>query len=233
MTKQGDKPVTEIGSFKRPKGEQNIHEDLLVPPDAGKEAIDAFIHGRPQVDPNKTVEPETRVTPKESPNPATPPSSTKEREAALIKAMREIEDSPELTYDQKIEKHGLTKEQAMEIVDAMFTQGFYEKTVPVAGNVTITFRTRKTEDQDRLFQRLESEGPQYPATVSNFVSKYNLAASMRQYKGQQFGDDVEFKNKYNYVCNLPDTIFRLLCVKLAKFDEMILDVLDEGAIANF
>lgn len=238
MTKQGDETVAEIGSFKRPQEpQQDVHDDRLVPPGVGQRAIQDFIQGRTSVqveDVDNSVKPET--TPKDAPAKQAKQdtsSDPKAREEQLLRAMQEIEESPEMTYDQKLAKHELTKEKAMQIVDNMFTHGYHEETYPVAGTVTITLRTRKTDDQDRLLRRLEAEGPQYPATVSNFVSKYNLAASMRRFKDKTFGDDVEFKDRYNFVSNLPDTVFRLLCVKLAKFDEMILDVLDEGAIANF
>lgn len=236
MTKQGDENVAEIGSFKRPAENQDASDDRLVPPGVGQQAIQDFVRGRTSAQVSADQPVRTETTPDEkSAKQAQPetPANPKAREEQLVRAMREIEESPEMTYDQKLAKHKLTKEKAMQIVDNVFTKGYHEETYPVAGNVTITFRTRKTDDQDRLFQRLEAEGPQYPATVSNYVSKYNLAASMRQFKGQKFGDDVEFKDRYNFVSNLPDTVFRLLCVKLAKFDEMVLDVLDEGAIANF
>lgn len=154
------------------------------------------------------------------------------REEELHKAIREIEESPELTYEQKLAKCDIDKARALHILDNMFVQGYHEETYKITGNVLVTFRTRKTMDQDRLLNRIEAENPQFPATVSNLVSQYNLAASIQHYMDKDFSD-AGFKERFHFVSDLPDTILRLLCIKLAKFDSMILCVLDEGAIENF
>lgn len=126
----------------------------------------------------------------------------------------------------------MTMEQAMTIVSGVFDNGYYEKVYPVVGTATVTLRTRKTEDQDRLLQRIEADNPQFPASVSQLVSKYNLAASMVDYRGVNL-ENEDFKTRYKRVCEFPENIFRVLCTKLARFDDMVMDVMDEGAIANF
>lgn len=218
--KTNEKKTAEIGDFERPK-------EPKPGAGAGARAIADFVAGK-EISSLGVPEP-APATQATQAAPATPPQS---REAVLEKAVNELEQAPEMTYDEKLKAHGITKEQVVEILDAMFTRGFFEKTYKMSGNIFVTFRTRKSEDQDRLLQRLEAESPQFPATVSNLVSKYNLAASLWRYKEQEFGA-MEFKARYDYVSSLPDIVFRLLCVKLSKFDQMMLDVMDEGAIANF
>jgi hypothetical protein len=227
--------VPEIGDFKQAREAPAKPPKPGVPlidPDQGlgSQAISDFVAGK---DISSMVPPETgkptetgTTTPK--PQAGRAPST----EEMLANAVEEIEQSPELTYDEKLVEHDLTKTQALEILDAMFTKGYFEKTYKLSGNIFVTFRTRRADDQDRLLQRIEAESPQFPATISNLVSKYNLAASLWTYKDESF-EEMTFKLRYDYVSNLPDIVLRLLCVKLSRFDRMMLDVMDEGAIANF
>lgn len=234
-------------------------DDLLVPPGAAMDAIKSFIHHR-GAPPPKAPE-VSSVLPKKPP-PAqprssvlsgmssmatpekvkaalpTPPSKPRnEADAAkdaanLAEMIQHIETAPEMTYQEKLEAHNLTMEEAMTIVSAVFDVGYYEKTYPVVGTATVTLRTRKTEDQDRLLQRIEADNPHFPASVSQLISKYNLAASMVNYRGTDISQET-FKVRYARVCGFSEHIFLVLCTKLARFDDMMLAVLDEGAIENF
>lgn len=234
--KKNGETVTEIGDFNRSEKEAEATVPTIDPKKKiGSSTLKDFMAGKDmaEVQEGGSVTPVPKETTVATPNPTSAnPASTKSREDELVKALKEIEEAPEFTYEQKLEKHGLEKEQAMEILDSMFSRGFFEKTFKVAGAAQVTFRTRLSEDQDRLLQRIEAEAPQFPASVSNLVSKYNLAASLREFKGTNFVK-ADFKQKYDFVSNLPDIVLRILCVKLARFDEMMLDVMDEGAIANF
>jgi len=218
--------MTDIGNFERPKEPKK--DVTPESPALGGKAIKDFIAGKDVAsllaDSSVTKVPEVKAE-----KATAAPIS---RETALVGALDELAAAPELTYDQKLELYGLSKEQALEILDSVFTKGFYEKEYKISGNINVTLRTRIAEDQDRLLVRIEAESPQFPAFVSNLVSKYNLAASLRVFKERDFAKDT-FKERYDYVCLLPDIVFRLLCVKLSRFDQMMLDVMDEGAIENF
>lgn len=238
----------------------NPGDDLLVPPGAGAAAIASFVasgkakEAKPVKEPAAPL-PKTqpdKVQPKAPPkrnasvlssmlteNDVTPqaeqqqpPRNAEQEDKRLANLIQRAEDAPELTYEERLEAHSLTMEQAMTIVSGVFDNGYYEKVYPVVGTATVTLRTRKTEDQDRLLQRIEADNPQFPASVSQLVSKYNLAASMVDYRGVNL-ENEDFKTRYKRVCEFPENIFRVLCTKLARFDDMVMDVMDEGAIANF
>ena len=152
--------------------------------------------------------------------------------AKLEEDIEKVEAAPELTYEEKLKQHGITKEEAEEIIDALMVDGEYRKTYAITSKYNITFKTRLMEDQNRALSAIENQGPQYPTTVGNIVAEHNLAASVTRFRDIDFSK-VEMRKRLEWVRKLPDTVARLLASKLAKFDEMIMDVLDEGAIENF
>jgi len=161
------------------------------------------------------------------------PDHVEDREAQLADAIARLQEAPELTYDEKLKAHDISKEEAMTIVADMFEKGFHEKTYNVVGShVTVIFRTRLQEDQDRVLARIESDAPHYPTTVNNLVAKHNLSASMMEFMGKDFRKK-KVQERYDYISLLPDIVTRVLVKKLTRFDDMMLDVMDEGAISNF
>jgi len=143
-----------------------------------------------------------------------------------------LESVPELSYADKVARHGITVDKAEEIVDSMIVDGFYEETYALTKKHAVTFRTRTLEDQNRIMERIEVLKPHYPSTLSNLVAQYNVASSLVQFKEINFLE-LTFENKLKWVRECPDGVVRALAMKLNKFDSMIADVMSEGAIENF
>lgn len=225
MPMQKDVPVTpEIGKFIRP-------EDALPGAGIGAKAINSFIAGKtPSFDESeKSKTQQQDDTPDAS---AAKAKSMPDKISELESALDRLDTAPEITYAERVKKHDLTLEDALTIISEVFDNGFYEKTYQVTPKHSVTFRTRTTSDQDRVLRRIESDAPQYPASISQLLAKYNIAASIVKFKGEDLSKR-DFEDKYKMVANLPEVVLRLLSTKLIKFDQMMLAVLDEGAVENF
>jgi len=150
----------------------------------------------------------------------------------IEQAIKQVEEAPQKTYQERLREHGITVEEAREIVDTIMTTGVYEKTYALTSKINVTFRSRDLGDQERTQNTLEEEQPQFMGTVNMIMAKHNLAASLVALANTRFAED-EFDKALAYVRKLPHVLFNVLAVKLSAFDELVLTVMDEGAIENF
>ena len=216
---------TEIGKFKRGQEPQAAPK---APPSIGERAVADFMAGSPSKAALAGELP--AVTPSLEAQPAVDPVVA--REAELEAQLKKAEKAPEMTYEQKVKEHGLTLPEAMDIVNAMFDNNYYEREYKLTSRYSVLFRTRVTSDQDRILRQIEEQNLQYPVSIAQLLAKYNLAASIQKYKQLDFSDKA-FDVRLKFVLSLPETILRLLAQKLAEFDQLVMDVLDDGAIENF
>lgn len=223
------KQQAEIGSFNKvTKGE-------------GLTAVKQFIGNlEAQQSPKKKKPPAPSsmapVPRNDEPEPEKEPEMSEEEMAEAVDSLDEdidsLEGAPELTYKDKVAKHGISPEKAEEIIDSMIVDGYYEETYALTKKYTVTFRTRTLEDQNRIMERIEVLKPNFPSTLSNLVAQYNVASSLVHFKGINFLE-MEFKARLDWVRKCPDGVVRALAMRLNKFDAMITDVMGEGAIENF
>lgn len=150
----------------------------------------------------------------------------------LQKTAASLEKSPENTYLDRLKKHSITVDRAREIIDCILFKGEYQETYPVTQRQAVTFKSRMFSDQERALKSLEALSPQYPATMAAVVSKNNLASSLVRFAGKDFSK-MAFKDKAEFIERLPEPLVRLLAIKLGKFDQMIMDIMDDGVIENF
>jgi len=218
MSKESQ-PV-EIGSFR--KTEKSVGE--------AQAAISAFMTGGDPfaagVDAPKTPKSESALK----------SDSPEGMDAALQSALDFVEQAPEKTWEQQLKEQKITKEEAFKIIDVMLTKGFYERTYPLTSKTQIVFRTRSFEHQEVVQRAIENDAPQYMGTVSLLMSKYNLAASLIRMGKTTFerGEDgKDYTQAFKFLSKLPYMVFNALIQKLAKFDRLVLTVMDEGALENF
>lgn len=150
----------------------------------------------------------------------------------LQRTAEALSKSPEATYTERLKKHNITIDKAKDIVDSVLFKGEYQETFQVTQTHTVTFRSRMFSDQERALRALEQMSPQYPATMAAVVSKNNIASSLVRFAGKDFSK-MAYSDKSTYVERLPEPLVRLLAIKLGKFDQMIMDIMDDGVIENF
>jgi hypothetical protein len=228
-------PDEEIGSFQTdevpPRNPPKISEGLLA-------ARDFMGGGAGSMAPSGAAA--TPVADDRSPlGMGSPPSERDPSRTDALSEARDLEETistmrqdPRLTYDQKLKKHKLTKQQAAAIVDSLITKGFYEHPYRITSKYHVLFRTRDMDDQDRLMSRIEELAPKYPSSLDNLVGVYNLAASIQRF-GTKDLSEMEFVHRFDWVTKLPGPLADVLLQKLSSFDRMMQDVMDVGAIENF
>lgn len=208
----------EIGSFKR--APEKKPDPKPVSP--GKAAIADFMKGAKR----------SEVAVSKAGAQSEPAQNLEEHIDDLERLAEEVGRLPELTYEEKLEQHDISLEEALNIISKIVDDGFYERTYQLTRKVPVVFRTREARDQERTLHSIEAVNPRFPATVSGIVSKHNLAVSMVEFKDQDFRKK-SLDDRLKFIERMPEVLFRALASKLAKFDRLMLDVLDEGAIANF
>lgn len=150
---------------------------------------------------------------------------------------------PMSSFEDKLKKEGLTREEAADIIDAVLLKGHYAEDVKITSRVKARFRTRTSRDTKRAQEMIEVQRLTYDVHYNEILSRLLLAASL-----ERFGDDVlphpprsakqeelekAFQARLEYVNTMADPALRILMSKLAKFDRRVAASLEEGSIENF
>ena len=151
-------------------------------------------------------------------------------EQALLDMVEKLDETPALSYEERLKAQGITMNEALVIVDALMVGGVYTKEYAVTKKHVVKFKTRDMEDQGRFIKDLESDSPMYTATTTAMLSRHNLTASLVSFRGSEFKN---YEEALAFVVKLPEPIFRILIDKLRKFDMLVFTVMDEGALENF
>jgi hypothetical protein len=147
-------------------------------------------------------------------------------------------------YSEGLEAAELTLAEARTIVDAMMEKGAYEEDFRIAGRLTITLRSRDYGDVQRTMRFLEAENPTFVQNINDFVSRYNLAASLKRYNTDTFEfpqrrpDNTEavenaFDKRLNYLAKIPTPVLDRMMQSLVAFDIKVAAALAEGAPEDF
>jgi len=163
---------------------------------------------------------------------ADPQRNPEAAEEQIEAAIKQVNEAPEKTYQERLKEHNITVDDARKIVDTIMTTGVYEKNYALTSKIAVTFRSRDFADQERAQRYIEEQVPQFMGTINLIMGKCNLAASLVELAGNRFGED-DFDKALAFVRKLPHVLFNVLLAKLSLFDELVLTVMDEGAIENF
>jgi len=184
-------------------------------------------------------------TPRKAPPPpevpAAPPRPTTD-EPALESEKAPVEllkDSDFLTpvdrYRKQLADLKISLKDAEAIYDGVLSKGYYEEYVRLRGSQRAVFRTRMYDDHLRLQTVLEMKKPQLAISQDELITRYNMAASLYEWEGKPLKHDTDndFDVVMKLVTRLPGPLFTVLARELAKFDNKIMAVFDDGADANF
>jgi hypothetical protein len=184
---------------------------------------------------------EFRTTANNAPRGETPPPPAPEPTSVQAPSQEtpaapeaEAELSPVERYRKRLESAKITLQEASTIYDAVIDKGYYEEYVRVGSNRAV-FRTRMYEDQLRVQSAIEAMGPKFQATQDELVGRYNLAASLYEWKGKPLKHDTEddFQSVLSLVRRMPAPVVAMLADRLAQFDAKTMIVFSEGATDSF
>lgn len=157
----------------------------------------------------------------------TPPATTPADETIPL--------TPVELYRKRLTDTGISLSDAQMIYDNVLTKGYHEEIIPLKKGVRAVFRTRAYDDTMRLQQELEAAQPRLVLSQEDLVTRFNLAASLYEWKGEAIkhdGDDA-FDAALAIVKKMPGPVFSLLAQALAKFDQKIMVIFSEGSAEAF
>ena len=147
-------------------------------------------------------------------------------------------------YRENLENLGVSKDEALRIQESVTVDGYHEETVYM-GRVPVRLRTRLYLDTRRVYQELENKRLDLPASIQDFISRYNMVGSLvsvgkRKYphvddpmEASDEEIDKAFAQRLKMVDKLNDTVVARLMVLVFEFDEKIRAVFAEGAPQDF
>lgn len=143
--------------------------------------------------------------------------------------------TPAERYRDNLKRMKIELKEAEAIYDGVLAKGFYEEYIRLRGDQRAVFRTRMYEDHLRLQTVLEMQKPQLAISQDELITRYNLAASLYEWKGKalKHETDEDFDAVMKLVRTFPGPIFTLLSRELSKFDSKVMAVFAEGADENF
>lgn len=181
------------------------------------------------------VEAATQIPASEDEQAATERASLYEE---MAKGLTPIED-----YQEYLKEQGISLDEAQDIVDSLFTQGYYEEPVPLTKRIKAILRTREHGDTLRLQMALELHRPVYSHVLEEITARYNMAASLTRFGDKVFAhpdrdtdkEEVEklFDERLKFVERMADPAFYKLSTLLARFDRKVAAVMREGVAENF
>jgi len=211
---------TMISDFARPKGE-------------GVAASQQFLGGKgiPPGPGSMLQQPK----PEKPENDAPPPKTDEElldEVDALDQDIDALEKSPELTYEERLARVGITLKEAEGIVDALMVDNEYRRTYKLTKKHSVTFRTLSLNAQNSALMELERLRPQFPTTVASIIAQYNVANALVEFRGIDFTKMAD-DDRLEWVRALPESVARALAEKLSEFEKMVKAVMSDGALENF
>jgi len=172
-----------------------------------------------------------------------PPAQDPEEESPKEDGVSLLVNDNALSFEQRLQKVGLSLGDARLIMDTILTNGYYEETVAFNTEKKVVLRTRTYEDTLRAQKFLELESPTFPIAINDLIARYNTAASLARFGDQDFSkpegdktpDSVEaaFERRYEFLMRLPTVVVVKLMGLVHKFDIKMQAVFDEGAPKDF
>lgn len=146
----------------------------------------------------------------------------------------EIQLTPKEAYEKRLEEAKIPLTEALSIFDAVMSKGYYEEYVELRGT-RVVLRTRLYEDHLRVQTALELQRPGLVLTQEDLITRYNLAASLYEFRGEPLPhtNDKDFDAVMTLLQKLPAPLYSLLAQKLAVFDRKVMLVFSDGATDSF
>jgi len=150
------------------------------------------------------------------------------------------EDEKPLTQDDivasTLKELGMTKQDAYDVVEAIFTRGEYREVVPVRKDLSVTLRTRTAREEMRLKEELIRAGDMAVWERNYLVQVHNLATSLVSLGETVVTDaatDVAYKERREFVLNLPAMLMDVLIRNLATFDMKVMVSCQDPLLRDF
>ena len=153
---------------------------------------------------------------------------------------RKSPEEEKAEWKKTIASAGLIEKEVEDVLDSFLTEGNYSENYSIRGKVSLTLKTRQVSDNDELLRELTNQTvlnsgilPQEDSTRMTY--QYNLAGSLAEYKdsNRSLAKDTSLAEKLDFVRELPEQMFNILCNILRKFDTKVYLATQLASIENF
>ena len=169
--------------------------------------------------------------------------SNEEVEAEIQRQAEQTPHDKILTYEERLKRNDIAKEEALKIVDSLLAGESYVEEVKLGSKASAKFTTRSTRFNSFLADRVDIADPKKVGKLSQLMSEYQLAASIVELNGESWGELKEsapeeewvriLESKRERVKLLPSPVFVAVCNHLSRFDAKMILVFSDGYVENF
>jgi len=155
-------------------------------------------------------------------------------EPSLDDLAKSLEDQQkELSIEEKMERLGITKDQAIDYIMQLSDNGYVEDSVSIfSGKFKAVFRTAKISDTRKFVEMFDELDINTQSKAEYFLNLYSLASILIKYNDINLVEnDIHERAKW-IEDNLPVPIYKALLVEATKFHAKI-ELLGSEEVADF
>ena len=167
------------------------------------------------------------------------PPTTAEEAAAEAEVEKTLNPEKEKidrvsAYLKNLAEGGISKGDAMLAYDDILEKGYIEHTFSIRGHKGV-LRSRSYADTQRLTSAMEAVRPATNFGYDDIVNRYNLAASLCEWKGVTLKHETtaDFDAALKFITALPSPVFGVLLGELIQFDAKLTLIFGDGATEAF
>jgi len=155
-------------------------------------------------------------------------------EPSLDELAKELEtQQEESSIEEKMERLGMTKDQAIDYIMQLSDNGYVEDSVSIfSGKFKALFRTAKISDTRRFVEMFDELDINTQSKAEYFLNLYSLASILRKYRDTSL-EDMDIHERAKWIeDNLPTPIYKALLIEATKFHAKI-ELLGSEEVADF
>lgn len=143
-------------------------------------------------------------------------------------------DIPSLSIEERMEKVGMSKDTAIDMILMLSDDGFIKEEVKLfGGKFKATFKTAKITDSKRFVEIFDEMNVNTQAKAEYYLNLYALASILVEFNGKEVDHDDDVTNRAEWVEeNIPVPIYKALLAEANKFHEKI-ELLNSKEVADF
>lgn len=157
--------------------------------------------------------------------PQEKPKASKSQEATSVKKSvdKVKEDDPE----KDLPTPKFDPAELLQVFDTLIFEGSYSESVSIRKRLNVTFRTRTTEEMQRITQDIDNTSAVLMATVVERRNILNLYHALVNYQGKDLSK-VSYEDRVKYINQLPAPVVGMMITGLYNFDLKVAEATKEG-----
>lgn len=143
-------------------------------------------------------------------------------------------DIEKLSIEERMEKVGLSKDEAIDMIMMISTDGYIEHRVSIfGGKFKATFRTAKITDTKKFVEIFDEISINTQAKAEYYLNLYALASILVEFNGKKVEEGSDIVARASWIEeNLPVPVYKTLLDEANDFHEKV-ELLNSKEVADF